>query len=217
SILHSSARQDSRTKRGFRMSRFKGAIAAATLLVGATGANAAVLLSVDLSTENQVSIFATDGFSSATVSGSDGIGVYFAGFYNESGTGVFSDILISGALTSAENTSDGSPALFRGTDDTGLNLFSFAAGSDASFTAGSLAFTGEATWALNEEEYMAMLGNTGSGSLFFPADTADDVAGATLIGEWEVLAADVPAPAPLGLLGLGLAAICARRKLVARD
>ena len=54
-----------------------------------------------------------------------------------------------------------------------------------------------------------LAGNT-SGDLYFPADTADDIAnGATLIGQWRV----VPTPGAVSLAGLcGVGALRRRRR-----
>ncbi|RMF80486.1 MAG: PEP-CTERM sorting domain-containing protein, partial [Planctomycetota bacterium] len=158
---------------------------------------------VDLSAPNQITINATSGLSAVTTSGSDTTGVYFENFYGTSiGSGLV-ETLISGDLTNAENPADFSPNLFRGSgSDPGLNLWSWSSDSTVTFTAGSLAFTGSATWAVSATEYAEMLAGNTSGNLYFPADTEDDIAGgAMLLGTWQV----IPEPASLSLLGLGLA------------
>ena len=104
------------------------------------------VLIVDLSVPDEVTISATDGISAATVSGSDTTGFYLDAIYN-GGSGI-TDSLVSGDLTSANNTSDGSPLLFRLLDDPGLNVFSYTDDPDSTFTSGSLAFTGSATWTI---------------------------------------------------------------------
>jgi hypothetical protein len=68
------------------------------------------------------------------------------------------------------------------------------------FTAGSLAFTGSGTWTVGSAVYAEMLAGATRGNLYFPADSADDIAGASLLGTYSV----VPEPASLALLGLGL-------------
>jgi len=176
-----------------------------------TGAYADVLLELDLSVPNEVTINATGGLSAATVSGSDTTGVYFENFYSASGSALL-ETLISGNLTNAENPTDNSPNLFRGGagSDPGLNIWSWSSDFTVSFTAGSLAFVGSATWALDAAEYADMLGGAASGNLYFPADTFDDIAsGATLLGSYAV----VPEPASLSLFGLllGLGAWRSRR------
>lgn len=70
------------------------------------------------------------------------------------------------------------------------------------FTAGSLAFVGSATWSLDANEYADMLAGSMSGNIYFPADTVDDIAGASVLGTYTV----VPTPGVVALLGLaGLA------------
>ncbi|HED54478.1 MAG TPA: hypothetical protein ENJ00_09820, partial [Phycisphaerales bacterium] len=101
-----------------------GLVAVAAIFAG--GAQADVLLVVDLSVVNQITISATNGLAANTATGSDGIGVYFDNFYGAAGTSL-AEVLVSGDITSAENTPDLTPNLFRGGagSDTGLNLWSF--------------------------------------------------------------------------------------------
>jgi hypothetical protein len=179
-----------------------GAAAAIVLAAGTAHADEHVL-TVDLSVANQVTISGGPGVSLATVSGSDAIGVYLENFYGGSGDAL-SAALASGDLTNAENPADGSPALFRGGggSDPGLNIWSFSSDSTVTSTAGSRAFVGSATWALDANEYADMLAGSMSGNVYFPADTVDDIAGATAIGAYLV----VPTPGAIALLGLaGLA------------
>lgn len=169
------------------------------------------LLIVDLSVANQVSVFATSGLSAATVTGSDSIGVYFDNFYGAAGGSLTTTSTGAGDLTNVGAPSDGSPALFRGGSgsDTGLNIFSWSNDSNVTFTAGTQAFTGSGTWALDAPEYADMLNGNTSGNLYFPADTFDDVGGATAIGTYRVI---VPAPAALPMLGMGLMGAMRRRR-----
>lgn len=54
-----------------------------------------------------------------------------------------------------------------------------------------------------------MLAGTTSGDLYFPADSADDIAaGAVVLGTWNV----VPAPSAMALLGLGGLVTTRRRR-----
>ncbi|MCA9292235.1 MAG: hypothetical protein KDA20_00295 [Phycisphaerales bacterium] len=190
----------------------KGALCAAVSVATlAAAANAEDLLIVDLTITNQVTITATSGLSSATVAGSDTTGVYLENFYGVAG-GALTNALMSGDLTNAENPSDLSPRLLRGIAgaDPGLNIWSFSSDSTVTFTAGSLAFVGSGTWSLSASEYSDMLAGNTSGDLYFPADTADDIAnGATLIGQWRV----VPTPGAVSLAGLcGVGALRRRRR-----
>jgi len=186
-----------------------GLCAAASIAALAGAANADDLLLIDLTVADQITIIATDGLSAATVSGPDGIGVYFADFYNGAG-GALGASLVSGDITNAANPSDSSPSLFRGGagSDTGLNMWSWATGGDVDFTAGAVAFTGSGTWDLDSDDYADMLAGNKSGDLFFAADTFDDVAGATFIGTYRV----IPSPAALSLIGLGLGMGATRRR-----
>lgn len=168
------------------------------------------LLIVDLSVANQVTIFATNGLSAATISGSDSTGVYLENFYG--GTGVaLAEVLVSGNLTNAENPTDNTPDLFRGGagTDPGLNIWSWSPDTTVTFTAGSLAFTGTATWTLTAAQYADMLAGSVTGNLYFPADTFDDVSAASLLGTYRVV---VPTPASAALMGLGLGAAAIRRR-----
>ncbi len=183
------------------------ALAGAAGVASATTGN--VLLCVDLSVVDQVTITATDGLSDATISGSDGIGVYLNNFYTGAGATGLNETLVSGDLTNFLNASDGTPNLFRaGTADTGLNVFSWSDDSSVDFQSGVQAFTGSGTWDLNSDDYADMLAGNTFGDLYFPADDAGDVAGATLLGQYKVV---VPAPAGLAVLGLG-GLVAARRR-----
>ena len=94
--------------------------------------------------------------------------------------------MASGDLAPALNASNESPSLFRFSGDPGLNIFSFVEGNDFEFAAGSRAFSGSGTWTLPPESYDAMLPNLGSGLIFAPADSQQDLPNATLIGRWVV-------------------------------
>lgn len=185
---------------------FKAGLAVA---VAAGTVSAQELLLVDLSVPNQVTITATDGASAATVTGSDSTGVYFDNFYGVSGDSL-SATLVSGDITNAANPSDGSPSLFRGGagSDTGLNLWSWSDDTDVDFTAGSTAFVGSGTWDLDPNEYANMVAGNTTGALYFPADTADDVANATFLGTYRV----IPTPGALAVCGLGLGVAARRRR-----
>ena len=174
-----------------------GAMAA----LGLTAAvNAEVLLVVDLSVENEVTISATDGLSAATLSGSSFTGVLLGDFYSVAPGGFSGSVFLdSGDLTTAANPSDGSPSLFSDFASTGLNIWSFSTDTTVSFTAGAQAFSGSATWTLAAADYANMVAGNAFGDIYFPADSDDDIDGATLIGQWEVV---IPTPGALALLGV---------------
>ena len=169
-------------------------------------AHAATLLSIDLSVENQLTINAEPGLASASVGGRDLTGIYLSNFY--AGAGLFpTSSLISGNFTTANNPSNNNPLLWRASaNDLGLNIYEFSTDNRVSITAGQQAFTGSATWSISNAIYTDMLAGGGTfGSIYFAADSADDLRRATLIGEFSVTyAAPVPLPAPLFLLGAAL-------------
>ena len=177
-------------------------------------ARADVLLLVDLSVTDQVTISATSGLSAASASGSDFLGIYFENFYGGAGSTLSETLFGTADLTNAENPADGSPSLFRGGSgsDPGLNMFSWSTDSTVTFTAGSTAFVGSATWTLSATEYAEMLAGSSSGDIYFPADTVDDLAGGvTLLGQYQVITG-VPEPATCSLLGIGLGLMVYRRR-----
>lgn len=169
-------------------------------------ANASLLLDVDLSIENTISISATSGSSLINASGSDIIGVYLDGFFGSNTIDTIFTSAISGDLTSANETSDLSPSLFHRAGDPGLNIFSFSNASVVSFTQGALAFVGSATWSLSESAYKHALNSAKSGNIFFPADTIDDLNNAFVIGSWAVkgIDAQIPEPTTIAIFMLGL-------------
>lgn len=185
------------------------AVAATTMTT-----SAAVLLSVDLGNTNQITITATNGLSAISVSGSDFIGVLLADFFNDPSSSF--NYTGDGSFSSSANTSDGSPNLFNGAVDFGLNIWSWSNEATTSFTAGSVAFAGSATWSLSAVDYANMLAGNTVGDIYFPASTDADIAGGPLlqggspgiIGNWTV----VPAPSSLALLGFGGIAAGRRRR-----
>lgn len=185
-----------------------GVCAAAIACSAGTAAAQDILLTVDLTVVNQVTISATSGVSGATVTGSVFTGVYLSDFYNAGAAGL-GVVAGAGDLSSAANASDGSPSLFNAVGNTGLNIWAFSADTDASFTAGSQAFSGSGTFDLDAAQYADMLAGNSFGTIFFPADTDDDLAGATALGGYRVI---VPTTGVLPAMGLGLAAATRRRR-----
>ncbi|MGV6813430.1 MAG: PEP-CTERM sorting domain-containing protein [Phycisphaerales bacterium] len=173
------------------------AVVAATGLVSVASAD--VLLDIDLSVANQITITSTGGLSSADATASNFTGFLLADFYNDAAA-TPSDLSASGDLSTAANASDGSPDIFSGSTSVGFNIWSFSTDSNVSVTAGAAAFAGSSTWTVDAADYADMLAGNISGDIYFDADTDDDIAaGATLIGSWRV----VPAPSSLALIGLG--------------
>jgi hypothetical protein len=185
-------------------------IAGAVAILAIAGSTQAdVVLEIDLTVTDQITITATDAASLSTVSGSDTTGFYLEDIF-AGGPGGISDTLISGDLTSFLNTSDSSPLLF--STDSGLNVFSYTDDPTSDFVAGTQAFSGSATWAISSADYAALLAGNTSGNVWAIADTFDDIVpgggDAQIIGEYFV----IPAPGVMALLGVaGLASTRRRR------
>jgi len=180
-----------------------GLAAAATTM----SASADLLLSVDLSVANEMTISSVVGNSSASATASNFTGFLLAGFLNTAGAGpAIADGV--GNLSTANNASDFGPSIFNGGFDFGINVWNFSTDTTVSVTAGSQAFDGSATWAVDAGVYAALMAGNLSGDIIFDADTDDDLG--TNIGTWEVKV--IPAPGSLALLGLGGIAAGRRRR-----
>lgn len=184
----------------------------AGLAIAASGATADVLLEIDLSVANEVTISATSGLASVSASASNFTGFLLADFFATAGGG-FGGVLAADAgsdLTTFGNPSDGTPSGFVGASSVGLNIWSFSSDVTVDVVGGEQAFSGSATWTLDAAQYADFLGAATSGDIYFDADTDDDIAagGATLIGTYSV----VPAPSALALLGLGGLTATRRRR-----
>ena len=174
-------------------------MAAAVATVGLAGAAAGdVILDIDLSIPNRITISATDAFASAEVSGGDFI--YFEGFYagadNPSG-GFFGTRLDfendGSSLTTIDPSLGIEPAADyayfsrAGGNDPGLNLSDWTTYSTIEFFTDAVAFIGSSTWELEPAFYEAMLaGGDRSGDIYFPAYELADVPGSTVIGQYSV-------------------------------
>lgn len=173
-----------------------------------SSAQAGLLLEIDLSVENTISISATNGVSLISATGSDITGIYLDEFFGDNTLGSFNETLISGDLNSANEASDLSPNLFHFNDDPGLNIFSTSVGSSLSFTQGAIAFLGSATWTISENFYQHFLTSATSGNIFFPADSIDDINNALILGSWSVVGLDsVSVSEPSALTLFALAAV----------
>ena len=75
-------------------------------------AQADLVLNVDLTVTDQVTISALDGLSAGTVSASDTTGFYFENFYGAIGNSVAGNTTAGGDLTASLSDSDGGGALF---------------------------------------------------------------------------------------------------------
>lgn len=188
--------------------------AVAALAVAASSeAGLDIVLEVDLSVENQVTISATNGLSAATVSGSDTTGFYLQDIFGAGGSsGSLGDTLVTGNLTSFLNTSDGSPDLYNSIGDAGLNVWTYTNDPESDFVAGTQAFSGLATWNISPATYADLLDGPTSGNVWAIADTFDDIppggGNASLIGEYFV----IPAPGALAMLAIAGVAGTRRRR-----
>jgi uncharacterized protein (TIGR03382 family) len=175
---------------------------------GAASAGDALLLEVDLSVLNQITITATDGASSATASGSEFTGVLLADIVvgDAGSSAIFTGM---GDLAPALNTSDMSAQTFiSGGTDTGLNIWEMTDGSTNDFEAGMQAFSGSTTWEVSEGMYNALAAPGTFGTIYSGADDSGDIPNATAIGRYVI----VPAPGAAALLGLaGVAGVRRRR------
>ena len=170
-------------------------------LVAATTAMTAsadhlVLLIVDLSVVDSVTISATDGLAAASSISTTGVGLTLDRFFDAPDT--FLNEISTGNLTTANQASDGSPALWSYDYAVALNIYHFSVG-DSTTAAGYLAFTGSATWTLDSDVYMAMLNGNITGNIYMGTSNDEIFPGPTFIGTWNV----IPAPSSLALLGLG--------------
>ena len=183
-------------------------------------AQAGVVLQIDLSTVNQVTISATTGLSLASVSGDDSDGVYLKDFFGNRVFSTSGSTRLAGAnLVYFNATSDGSPSLFRGDSlDPGLNIYSMDNGTPdpASFTSGVQAFKGSATWSLTAQQYAAFLQAPTSGDIYAFAENIGGLNGVPqVIGQYSfVSSAAVPEPTSMAIFGLGALGMAyrARRK-----
>ena len=170
-------------------------VASLALVAIAGSASAELLLEVDLTVIDQITITATDGAAGASASGSTFTGFYLASFFNDASlSGIING---TGSLTAASVASDGSPSLYSSGSSFGLNIWSYSSTGDTTFTAGETAFSGSGTWTLSSSQYALFLSGNTFGDIYFAADTDDDLPGATVIGQWSV----VPAPGAIALLG----------------
>jgi hypothetical protein len=183
-----------------------------------SAAQAAVVLQMDLSTVNQVTISATSGLSLVSQSGDDSIGVYLKDFFATAGSTFEKTADAGGSLVYFNATSDGTPGLYRAENDPGLNIYGIDDGNTfpASFTAGVQAFKGSATWSLTAELYAACLQAPTTGDVYaFASEISELNGGPQVIGQYSfVSSAAVPEPTSMAIFGLGALGMSyrARRK-----
>ena len=181
-----------------------------------SAAQAAVVLQIDLSTVNQVTISATTGSSLASVSGSDGDGVYLKDFFAPGGSDFNIEDGLGSSLVYFNGTSNESQYIFRDSNDPGLNIYGMADFVPSSFTSGVQAFKGSSTWNLTAQQYAVFLQAPTSGDIYAFAYKIDQLnGGPQLIGQYSVgSSAAVPEPTSMAIFGLGALGMAyrARRK-----
>jgi hypothetical protein len=186
------------------------------LLVSA--AQGAVVLQLDLTTVNKVTISATSGLSLASVSGDDGDGVYLKDLFAPAGSSfqINNNSDVGGSLVYSNATSDGTPRLNSASTDPGLNIWSMDNGTPdpASFTSGVRAFKGSATWSLTAQQYAVFLQASTSGDVYAFAERLSDLnGGPQVIGQYSVVgSAAVPEPTSMAIFGLGALGMAYRAK-----
>jgi hypothetical protein len=177
-------------------------------------ASAGLILKVDLSIENTITIISTSETSLITMSGNYNDGFYLADFFL-TGLDEF-QIESTGTLTSANEGSADTPELWSESGDTGLNIFSYldfqlTSNSTSSFTIGSRAFSGQTSWAVSSDIYRDVLNGVRGGNVYFPADEVGEISPELVLGAWQVTALPVPEPPTLVIFALGMIGSASRR------
>ena len=161
------------------------------------------LLVVDLTVPDRVTLTATAGLSSGTVSGSSFDGFYLKDLFSNAGTlAVPVNPGYSGTptFTAASVPTNNIPKMYRNSSDPGLNIYGYSSTSPTTFTTGQQAFTGTVTWTISTAVYNAMLtAPVAGGDVYFSADSVGSLGTATLIGKYSVVK-----PEPVNLLVVDL-------------
>ena len=184
-------------------------------------AHAGVLIELDLSVTDQLTLTATTETAIGTVSGSTFAGIVLQGTgeVNNGFNGGASDTFgfkSTGAFTLIETVQ-----LFK-SGVWSLNLYEskHSDSVDTSITSGQQAFVGTTTITLNSESYNNLLNAPSSGKIYAFADGDDFATNGTHVGDWaKASSGTVPEPSTaiaMGLLGvLGFAGNRRRRLGVA--
>ena len=185
---------------------YLAALTAAALSLGTSKAD--VLLHVDLSVVDKLTIRATTGLSAVTASVNDFTGFTLVDFQylsiNGSGSGA--------TLVDYNGTSDGAVAV--SSADGMLNLYNMATSDPLQFTAGSQAFTGEATWTLSSSQYATYLNGPSSGNIVLADAFAVALANGPVVGTWSLNLGSTSVPdtsSTLALLALGICCLASVR------
>jgi len=179
----------------------------------ASTAGAAVLLEVDVSVPDQITITATNGLSASSITDASATGFLLAGILD--GSSSVSGTLVSGNLTSFLNNSNNSPNLSTVGADTGLNVSDYTVGTNSNFVANQIAFKGSATWDVDAAGYAAFASPGAEGDIWFAAKSSSDIdpppppfVPPFVLGQWVT----VPTPGTAGALALAALAATRRRR-----
>ena len=182
--------------------------------------HAGVLIELDLSVTNQLTLTATTGTALASVTGTTGTGIVL------DGTGQLTVTYVGDASDTFGVKSTGAftntPELFPILNDSGvysINLYEGNDGTETSINEGQQAFVGTTTITLGATEYANLLNAPNSGKIYAFDDTPN-YQSSTYIGDWaKASSGTVPEPSTaiaMGLLGvLGFAGNRRRRLGVA--
>lgn len=173
----------------------------------AASANADVLLLIDLSVDDRITITATSGASAATLTGSNLTGIYLQGIigseFASSGSG---SSVINTTLTAFANQLGTAPLLNApGPADYGLNIYALSNDPTLTFTQGQQAFTGSATFDI-PSLYDDFANGQTTGNIYFPASNHQHTDPANLLGTYQII------PTPATLTPLPILLLTTRRR-----
>jgi hypothetical protein len=197
--------------------------AAVLLLVSIGAAKAQILLTIDVSNPNAVTITESTGTVVASAETSVNNGVDLLGFFT-SNTGTFESSTVSGSTLTSGNLA-GNPDDYYDSavvddyspSDVDLTLYSSGGSDNQVFTAGTTtAFTGSLTVDLSALSTFLPTSGTGEIVAGYTGGHPGTTISNTPIGEWQVINSSVAAPEPSTwmLVLVGAAVIVAYRGLV---
>ena len=193
--------------------------AAVLLLASVSAAKAQILLTIDVSNPNAVTITATGSNADFSTATSVNNGVDLLGLFT-SNTGTFESSTVSASSLTSANLSGNSADYYDSAvvddyspSDVDLTLYSSGSSDTQVFTVGTTAFTGSLTVDLSG--LASFLPSSGTGEIVagFSDGHPGTIATNTPIGEWQVVSSTVAAPEPSTwmLVVMGIAAVAAYR------
>ncbi|MEM1422804.1 MAG: hypothetical protein AAGH64_02260 [Planctomycetota bacterium] len=188
--------------------------ASAIVVLAAAGsaATAQVVLEIDTSVINQITITATSVASANDADVPDVTGILLADMLDGTAPAFPPSALTDNPTLTPFLDPSGSPTLSVDDadegSDTGLNVWSMSATDRNTFMAGTRAFAGTATWEIPAGLYDALAAPGSSGAVFAGIANSRNLFNGVYIGDWLI----VPAPGAGALLAMtGLAAVRRRR------